>query len=107
METAAFLSPVFRGVKVTLILQLPFGRTEPLQLLLWPKSPLFVPVILIEVMVRLMLPVFVRVVTFGWLVIPTVWFPKVNIVGESMAMAPCTTCCNTGEVLGAKFASPL
>ena len=38
---------------------------------------------------------------------PTVWFPKLRLLGESEAMAPCTIWCSTGEVLDRKFASPL
>jgi hypothetical protein len=41
------------------------------------------------------------------LVMPTVWFPKLRFAGESEAIAPCTTWYKIGEVLGAKFASPL
>src|SRR5208283_1197395 len=91
MLTAAFRVPLVVGVKVTLIWQLPFGATELGQLLLWAKSPLFVPVIWMDVMVRLIFPVFWSVTYCGLLVKPTVWFPKLRLVGESETTAPCTT----------------
>ena len=72
MLTAAFRVPVADGVKVTLILQLPFGGTDVGQLLVSAKSPLSAPVRPIDVKVRAALPVLVKVETCGALVIPTV-----------------------------------
>ena len=42
-------------------------------------------------MVKLMLPVFVSITCWGVLVMPTVWLPKLRLVGESETMVPCTT----------------
>ena len=56
--TAAFRVPVVLGLKVTLIWQLLFGGSDEGQLFFSPKSPLFVPVIWIDVMVSLIFPVF-------------------------------------------------
>lgn len=55
--TTAFLAPAAVGVKVTVIVQLPPAATDGTQLLVWPKSLLFAPVISIEI-VRAMFPVF-------------------------------------------------
>ena len=49
------------GVKVTLIVQLPPAATELPQVLVWAKSPGFVPVSAILVMVKAELPVLFRV----------------------------------------------
>jgi len=51
-------SPSSLGLEVTLIWQLLFGGSDEGQLFFSPKSPLFVPVIWIDVMVRLIFPVF-------------------------------------------------
>jgi hypothetical protein len=56
MLTAALRVPVAVGVKVTLMLQLLYGDRDEGQLLVWPKSLLFVPVIWIDVMVSGRLP---------------------------------------------------
>ena len=70
--TAALRFPVAKGVKVTLILQVPFGGSDEGQLLVWPKSVLFAPIISIDVMVSGRLPLLVRVAVFGLLLMPTV-----------------------------------
>ena len=59
--TLPFLGPVAVGVNVTLIVQLPPAATEVPQVLVCAKSPLFVPVIPILLMVRAVLPLFVNV----------------------------------------------
>jgi hypothetical protein len=57
MVTAPLLVPVAVGLKVTLSVQLPLAaRLEP-QVLVWEKSPLAV----MMVMLRVTLPVFLRV----------------------------------------------
>ena len=38
---------------------------------------------------------------------PTVSLPKLRLLGERETIAPCTTWYHHGEVLGAKFASPV
>ena len=62
--TEAVLDPAAVGVKVRLIVQVPLAaRVLGLigQVLVWAKSPLFVPVIPILLMVRAVLPLFVNV----------------------------------------------
>ena len=53
--------PLAVGLKVTLIVQFPPAATELPQLLLWAKSPAFVPVIARLVMLNVALPLLVRV----------------------------------------------
>jgi hypothetical protein len=60
--------PVAVGVKVTLIVQLAPGATEPAQVLVWAKSP----VVLMSSDVRVPLPVLFRVRVWGELEIETV-----------------------------------
>ena len=69
---AALLVPVAEGVKVTLIAQLVLGASRIGQVLDSAKSVPFVPLTLIELIVRLLLPVFVRVEPICALVKPTV-----------------------------------
>ena len=59
--TAAVRVPLAAGVKVTLIVQLAPAATELPQLLVWAKSPGFVPVSAMLVTVKAALPVLVRV----------------------------------------------
>jgi hypothetical protein len=53
--------PLAVGVNLTLIVQFPPAATELPQLLLWAKSPAFVPVIARLVMLNVALPLLVRV----------------------------------------------
>src|SRR5208283_1552717 len=69
-EAVAFPNAV--GLKVTLMLQLPFGVSDDGQLLVWPNSLLLAPAMPIDVMVRVPGPVLVRVVTCGLVVVPAV-----------------------------------
>ena len=68
----AVREPVVEGVKVTLMVQLAPADNEAGQLFVSAKSPPFVPVMPTEVMVRVPLPLLVKVVTSGLLSIPTV-----------------------------------
>jgi hypothetical protein len=62
MLTEAARLPEAEGVNVTVIVQVPpLAATELPQLLVSPKSPALVPVTEMLVMVKLALPVFVRV----------------------------------------------
>ena len=103
MVTVASRVPVVAGVKVALILQVLFGDREEGQLLVWAKSPLLVPATWIDLIAKLMLPIFWSITVCGALLMPTVWFPKFKLVGESETTAPWTTWYNTGEVLEAKL----
>ena len=60
-ETAADSAPIKEGVKLTLIVQLLPAATGLPQVLVGAKSPLLVPVTEMPVMVKLALPVLVRV----------------------------------------------
>jgi hypothetical protein len=59
--TAADSEAVTEGVKVTLMVQVPFAATELPQVLVSEKLLLFVPVTVMLVKVRLAFPVFVKV----------------------------------------------
>jgi len=59
------------GVKVTLIVQLVPAASEELQLLVWVKSPEFVPLTEMLLMVRVALPELLRVRAMGALLVPT------------------------------------
>ena len=61
MVTAAVSVPTSEGLKVTLIVQVPFAATELPHVLVWVKSPALVPVTEILVKVKLAFPVLVRV----------------------------------------------
>jgi len=69
-NTLALRLPAALGVKVTLILQLPPGTTEPPQVLVALKSPGFVPITLMPLMVNDVLPVLLRVTDWAGLMVP-------------------------------------
>jgi len=87
METLADRPPAAVGVKMTLIVQLdPAARVlEPVgQVLVWAKSPLLVPVMLIPLIVRAAVPLLVRVTVCVELLVPVCWLAKVRLVGLSV-----------------------
>ena len=61
-------APLADGVKVTVIVQLPAAATLVPQLLVWLKSPGFVPVIAMPEMLSAALPVLLRVIAWAALV---------------------------------------
>jgi hypothetical protein len=70
MLTAAVRVPLAVGLKVTLILQLaPAANVLP-QVWVCAKSPALVPVIAMLLMVKLVVPVFLRVTVLAALVVP-------------------------------------
>src|SRR6266567_963548 len=72
------------GVKVTLIVQeAPNASVLGLmgQLLVWAKSPAFVPPMLIAVRVKAPVPLSVSVTVWAVLLVPTAWFAKLRLVG--------------------------
>ena len=72
-DTEAPRVPVAEGVKVTVMVQLFFGPSDVPQVLVWAKSVEFVPVIVMPVMVRVLLPLTSVMVMFcAALVVPTV-----------------------------------
>jgi hypothetical protein len=85
MVTAAFSVEVNVGVNVTLIVQEPpFAATEPPQLSVSPKSPAFVPFTAMAV-VKVWLPVLLRMTVRAPLVVPNDWLPKVKLLVERPA----------------------
>ena len=60
---AAVRLPEADGVKVMVVAQLPLTATEVPHVVVSPKSPALLPVTVMVVMPKLMLPVFVRVTT--------------------------------------------
>lgn len=71
-DTEALLDPEAAGLKVTLIVQFFPAATLVPQVFVWVKSPEFVPVMVTLVMLRVAVPVLVRVVVRGVLLVPTV-----------------------------------
>jgi hypothetical protein len=53
--------PVVLGVNVTLIMHVPLAATDVPQVLVWEKSPLFVPPTVIPVMFNTAVPLLVNV----------------------------------------------
>lgn len=87
--TEAVSVPSARGVKVTVIVQVPpIGTLEP-QVLLSLKSLAFAPVMLMPVMESAFLVLlFVRVVVCAALLLPTETVPKLRLEGESETTVP-------------------
>jgi len=71
MLTAAVRVPLAVGLNVTLILQLAPAANELPQVCVCAKFPGLVPVIAMLLMVKLVVPVFLRVTVLAALVVPT------------------------------------
>lgn len=106
--------PVAVGVKLTLTLQLsPGKRNGPVQLsVTFMKSPAFVPVRWIALIVKTAKPVFVSVTVCGGLLLPTGWLPNVRVAGLRVANAtspvPCKgTLCGLPSALSTTVTSPV
>jgi hypothetical protein len=84
MLTAAVRVPAAVGVNVTLIVQLPLAATELPQVFVSAKSPALVPVMLMLVMLKLALPVLLRVTFCAALVTPTFSLAKVRPEGDRL-----------------------
>ena len=80
-------APVALGVKVTLIVQLPWPVRELPQLLVWAKLLALVPVIVRLRELAVPLPLFFRVTVCAGLVMPTGWLPKERLVTERLICA--------------------
>jgi hypothetical protein len=85
MVSVALREPAAVGEKVTEIEQLPPIATLPAQLLVVAKSPAFVPLIPMLEIVNTPVPPLERVTVCAVLVVPTLWLPKVSVVGEGVA----------------------
>jgi hypothetical protein len=76
--------PVFSGVNVTLIVQLAFATRVFPHVCVCEKYALFPPVILMVVKDRVEVPVLVSVTTCALLLTPTIWLPKLRLVGDNV-----------------------
>jgi hypothetical protein len=84
MLTEAVRLPLAVGSKVTLIVQLPPAATERPQLLLWAKSPALAPVTAMLETLNAALPLLARVAVSVPPGVPTGWFPKERLLGETL-----------------------
>jgi hypothetical protein len=76
------------GRKVTLIVQLlPALRLVP-HVVVWLKSPAFVPVSDMLIPVRVVVSTFLTVTVWAALVVPTVWVANVSLVGVTLTPVP-------------------
>jgi hypothetical protein len=105
--TAALSAPATVGSNVTEIVQVAPPAIDEPQVLVWLKLEEFAPVIVMELKVRGISPVFISVILWGELDVATVWLPKAKLVGDSLAAAPSTTWIKAGEALAVTLASPL
>jgi hypothetical protein len=84
IEIEAARAPVAAGVNVTFSVQLDPATTLEPQVFVWRKSPLFVPVIVMLVMLSDAVPVLDKVTTWAALVVPNNWLPKDSVAGERL-----------------------
>jgi hypothetical protein len=84
----AVLDPPAVGTNETLTVHVPAGRTVGPQVVVCEKSPLFVPVKIIELMFSVSLPLFVTVTTCAVLVVATACVLKVSELGVIVAVEP-------------------
>jgi len=79
MLTEAVRLPGAPGVNVTLAVHIASGATEFPHVLVTEKSPAFVPDTTMLVMVKVAVPVLVRLTVCAALVVPTDWLVKVTL----------------------------
>lgn len=72
METDALRAPVAVGLNVTAIEHIALTVRLAPQLLVWEKSPLLAPVMLMEMLASAAVPVLVRLTFCGELLVPTI-----------------------------------
>ena len=84
MLTVAVRVPAAVGLNVRLIVQLPPAATELPQVFVSAKSPVLTPAMLMLVMLKLALPVLLRVTLCAGLVVPTFSLAKVRHEGERL-----------------------
>jgi hypothetical protein len=82
--TLAFFWPVLEGVNVTSIWHVPPGGSDDGQLLFSAKLFLFAPPRMIDLMVKVLVPLFFNVEAMLPLGMFTVWFPKLRLGGEKV-----------------------
>ena len=88
INSDAARAPVAVGVNVTLMVQLADGPSVLPQVEVFEKSPAFVPRIAICHRLTVAAPVFVRVASFGALLVLTLWLAKVRLAGVGFNAAP-------------------
>jgi hypothetical protein len=76
------------GVKDTVIRQVPPTERDAPQLFVSAKALAPLPLINNEEIARAALPLFVTVTACGALVVPTAWFEKVRLAGETATVDP-------------------
>jgi negative regulator of sigma E activity len=108
MVSAPLREPLVLGVNVTLRVQLALAATLVPQVLVWEKSPLTVMLLI----VRVALPVFVRVTLCALLLLPTACAGKVKEVGERLTTGALPvpvrlTVCVAGLALSVMVMEPL
>lgn len=81
---AADRLPTAKGENVTAMLQLKPAASLLLQLFVCEKSPLFVPVTAMLLMVRVVVPVLLKLMFCAALVVPAAWLAKVRLAGVSV-----------------------
>ena len=82
-------APAAVGLNVTLIVQLlPEERLDP-QLVVFEKSPVFVPEIEIDICLKFELPELLRVIDCEALLVPTTWSVNVRLDGDRFARDLC------------------
>jgi hypothetical protein len=84
IETEALRLPVAIGLKTTVTVQVALCATDVPQVLVSLKSPEFVPVMLIEVILSEELPVLDRVIAWLALAVPTVCEANIRLVGARL-----------------------
>jgi hypothetical protein len=87
----ALLLPSAVGIKLMPMLQVAPEATLPLQVVASAKSPGLAPPSELPVMFRLVLPGLLSTVVWALLLLPSVWFPKVRVLGDSTADGPAIT----------------
>jgi hypothetical protein len=90
MVTEALRGPIWVGVKVMLIVHCsPGGRLEP-HVCVWLKSVAFVPATAMLLMFNASTLVLESVTVCGAPPVPTTWFPKLKLVGDTVTVGTCS-----------------
>ena len=90
-ESSAVRSAACVGLKLTLIVQIPFGAREPVQALLCAYSEGLAPVNVIVGALSEVVLTLVIVTVCALLVVPVRWLPNERLVGLTLSPAPAST----------------
>src|SRR5215469_8923193 len=88
MEIVALRLPVAVGLNFRMIVQLLDGPTDETQLLVWLKSPGFVPPRVTPVMLKAVAPTLVKVTFWAALVTPTLVKGNATLTAENLTWLP-------------------